>query len=137
MKKVILLVLLILLFGCSNNIESDNKMNIKITIEDKEYMLNLENNETNKKLLDILPLEINMSDLNNNEKYYYLNDVLPTNASKIKDINKGDVYLYNNNCLVIFYKSFTTSYSYTYIGHINDLADLDNNSVLVKIEKEG
>ena len=52
-------------------------------------------------------------------------------------INKGDVYLYNNNCLVIFYKSFTTSYSYTYIGHINDLADLDNNSVLVKIEKEG
>ena len=43
--------------------------------------------------------------------------------------------LYTDNCLVIFYKSFDTSYSYTKIGHINNLPDLDNNSISVKLEK--
>jgi len=36
--------------------------------------------------------------------------------------------------LVIFYKSFDTSYSYTKIGHINDLKDIGNNNVVVKFE---
>ena len=44
--------------------------------------------------------------------------------------------LYGDNCLVIFYKSFDTSYSYTKIGHINNLPDLGNDNVLVKFEME-
>jgi hypothetical protein len=43
--------------------------------------------------------------------------------------------LYGNNCLVIFYKSFYTSYSYTRIGHINNLPDLGTESISIKIEK--
>ena len=76
-----------------------------------------------------------MDELNGNEKYVYLDNSLPINLSNPKHINAGDVYLYQDNCLVIFYKSFDTSYSYTKKGHINNLPDLGNDSVLVKFKK--
>ena len=40
--------------------------------------------------------------------------------------------LFDNGCLVIFYKSFDTSYSYTKIGYIDNLPDLGNGDVSVK-----
>ena len=83
----------------------------------------------------MLPLELNMSELNGNEKYIYLDITLPTNSSNPKHIDSGDVMLYGNNCLVIFYKSFDTSYSYTKIGHIDNLDDLGNASITVRFEK--
>jgi hypothetical protein len=66
-----------------------------------------------------------MSDLNNNEKYCYLDFTLPTDSKSVKNIKKGDVMLFGNSCLVIFYKSFTTSYSYTKIGYIENPADIE------------
>ena len=41
----------------------------------------------------------------------------------------------SNNCLVVFYKSFDTSYSYTKIGHIENFEDLGNKNVTIKFEK--
>ena len=84
----------------------------------------------------MLPVEFNMSELNGNEKYVYMPSSLPTNSSNPKHINAGDVMLYGDNCLVIFYKSFDTSYSYTRIGHIDNLNDLGNGSVTVKFVKK-
>ena len=98
-------------------------------------MINLEDNETVKAFINILPKEFNMSELNGNEKYIYLDSSLPVNDSNLKKVNAGDVMLYGDNCLVIFYKSFNTSYSYTKIGHIDNLPDLGNGSITVKIEK--
>ena len=76
-----------------------------------------------------------MNELNGNEKYVYLNNSLPTNSYNPKRINSGDIMLYGNNCLVIFYESFDTSYSYTRIGHIDNLPDLGNENIIVKFEK--
>ena len=108
---------------------------MKAIINNKEYVINLENNETVTSLIKLLPMEITMSELNGNEKYIYLDNTLPTNSYNPNRINAGDVMLYGNNCLVIFYKSFDTSYSYTKIGHIDNLEDLGTGNITVKLEK--
>ena len=119
-----------------NEVEEDSMIKvIKFIITDKNYSLILEDNETTRKLLENLPMNVEMNELNGNEKYVYMDVEYPTNSINPKHINKGDVMLYGNNCLVIFYKSFDTSYSYTRIGHIENLEDLGNDSIDVRIEK--
>ena len=118
--------------------ESEEKMNtkIKITIEDKTYNAILEQNETAKQFFDMLPQEFYMNELNGNEKYIYLNTILTTNAYNPKHIESGDIMLYGNNCLVIFYKSFDTLYSYTKIGHIENFENIGNKDMTIKFEGE-
>ena len=111
-----------------------NMLKISAIINNENYIINLENNETVEEFIKLLPQEYKMNELNGNEKYIYLNTQLPTNSLNPKRINAGDVMLYGNNCLVIFYKSFDTSYAYTKIGHIDNLPDLGNSDVLVKFE---
>ncbi len=148
MKNRVLLILvgcILLITGCVNNSnnnstndtkESDIEMsNIKVIINDKTYMLKLENNKTVYEFLELLPQEFMMNELNGNEKYFYMNDSLTTDSYYPKHIDAGDVMLYGDNCLVIFYKSFDTSYSYTKIGHIDNLEDLGNGNIMVKFEK--
>ena len=140
---IVFIIAILILTGCNNKIQKQENLkeseeiinNMNIVINEKEYKLNLENNETVAELLTKLPLQLNMNDLNSNEKYVYLDFSLKNNPVNPKHINKGDVMLYTDNCLVIFYKSFDTSFSYTKIGHINNLPDLDNNSISVKLEK--
>ena len=150
MKKVIYLLLisisLFILVGC--NSKSNNNINnteiksskevintVKVIINDKEYTIDLEDNETANSFASLLPQEFEMNELNGNEKYVYLDNTLPTSSYSPKRINAGDVMLYGNNCLVVFYKSFDTSYSYTKIGHINNLPDLGNKNISIRIEK--
>ena len=152
MKKVILyiaiFVITLTITGCGDKKESsdtnfvnlNNNSNeviksVKAVISGTEYTIDLENNETVKSFVNMLPKELEMKELNGNEKYVDLDSSLPTNSSNPKHINAGDVYLYQDNCLVIFYKSFDTTYSYTKIGHIDNLPDLGNDSISVKFEK--
>ena len=123
----------------NNNYELNNSneviKSVKAIINGKEYKIDLEDNETANSFVGLLPQELNMRELNGNEKYIYLDTTLPINSSNPKRINVGDVMLYGDNCLVIFYKSFDTSYSYTKIGHIDNLPNLGNDSISVKFKK--
>ena len=65
-----------------------------------------------------------MIELNGNEKYFYLDADLPTDSERVNRIHSGDVMLFGANCLVIFYRDFATSYSYTRLGKIENAADL-------------
>lgn len=116
--------------------ESEVPSFVKIFINNNEYIMDLEDNETTRVFTNLLPLEFNMNELNGNEKYIYLDNTLPTNSYNPKHINAGDVMLYGNNCLVIFYKSFDTEYSYTKIGHINKLPNLESDELKVKFENK-
>ena len=142
--KVFSIIFVILVIGIlidtiqikDNNIEGERKMNfnINVVIDKKTYNAKLEENETAQYFIKMLPQEYNMSELNGNEKYIYLDETLPTNSYNPKHIEKGDIMLYGNNCLVVFYKSFDTSYSYTKIGHIENLPDLEDKNITIKFE---
>ena len=117
---------------------NSNSKSAKLLINNKEYSITLEDNETVDALINNMPLNLSMSNLNGNEFYTYLDFTLPTNSYNPGKINKGDIYLYGNNCLVIFYESFNTSYSYTKIGKLDDIETLDNikdkNNIVVSLE---
>lgn len=114
---------------------------MQIAVGDKQFPVNLESSDTVTALTEMLPLTLDMSELNGNEKYYYLDTSLPSSPEKVGHISEGDIMLYGDNCLVVFYESFDTSYSYTKIGHISDtsgLADaLGTGGVTVTFEMNG
>jgi hypothetical protein len=99
-----------------------NKMRIKIGA--KTFAATLEDNATAAAFKSLLPMTVNMVDLNGNEKYFDLQGYLPTNATNPRTIQTGDLMLYGSNTLVLFYKTFATSYGYTRLGRINDAEGL-------------
>ena len=114
---------------------------MQIAVGDTQFRVSLESSDTVTALTEMLPLTLDMSELNGNEKYYYLDTSLPSSPEKVGHISEGDIMLYGGNCLVVFYESFDTSYSYTKIGHISDtsgLADaLGKDGVTVTFEMNG
>lgn len=108
----------------TENINDDIMQTIEIIINDKVFTAEIYDNETARSFISMLPITLDMQDLNNNEKYCYLSDNLATNTFYPEQIHAGDIMLYNSNCLVLFYKSFSTSYGYTAIGKIDDITGL-------------
>ena len=104
--------------------DSAEEKSISVKINSETFNVTLENNDAARALKEILPLELNMNELNGNEKYFYLDKNLPSNAEQVEQIHAGDLMLFGSNCIVIFYKDFTTSYSYTRLGTLDNPDDL-------------
>lgn len=92
------------------------------TIDNQDFSITLENNKTVDALIEQLPMSITMDDLHGNEKYVYLDYKLPAQSELINYIKAGDFMLFGNDCLVFFYKDFSTSYRYTRLGHVDDVS---------------
>ena len=111
---------------------------LAIKIGDQQFLANLVDNPTATAFKAMLPLTINMTELNGNEKYFDLPTSLPTNASNPGKIIAGDFLLYGSKTLVLFYETFSTSYNYTRLGKIDNpggLAEaLGSGDVVVTIE---
>lgn len=126
--------------GNENNNNNTSTTKMKITIGTAVFTATLHDNPSAAAFKTRLPLTIDMTELNGNEKYYNFSSTLPTNASVGGDIKVGDLTLYGNNVLVLFYKNFNTSYSYTKLGYVDNptglAAALGNGNVIVKFEKQ-
>ncbi|MBE6835620.1 MAG: hypothetical protein E7515_05140 [Ruminococcaceae bacterium] len=105
--------------------KAEEKAMYILKINEKEFQFTPEENETANEFLKRLPLSLSMSELNGNEKYFYLENSLPSDEKSVALIQKGDIMLYGDNCIVVFYKTFPTTYKYTKIGHIDDPDELD------------
>lgn len=138
------------LFACNKNNEVEQTDNVdtisiiattkmKIALGSAVFTATLYENPTTKALIAQLTFTLAMKELNGNEKYYDLPNALPTNAKAGGNIKAGDLMLYGNNALVLFYKDFNTSYSYTKLGYIDNTIGLatalGSDNVTVKFEK--
>ena len=95
-----------------------------MTVGGRRFAITLTDNATARAFAARLPLTLDMSDLNDNEKYADLQEALPANASRPGTIHNGDLMLYGTNTLVVFYVTFNSSYSYTRLGRVDDPTDL-------------
>ena len=93
---------------------------MEIKIGSSTFHATLYDNATAKAFKAMLPMTINMVELNGNEKYFDLATSLPVNTSNPGTIQNGDLMIYSSKTLVLFYKSFDTSYNYTKLGRINN-----------------
>ena len=122
MKKAILLLataVLGILPACSqNNAPMEYSDQITVTVNGTSFDAVLADSETGRAFAELLPLTITMTELNGNEKYHYLDGSLPTDSYKPGTIEAGDLLLYGNNCVVLFYETFSSGYSYTRIGKL-------------------
>ena len=107
----------------SNNI-NPNGSKMKLKIGNSTFSVTLYDNATVTTFKSLLPLTVNMVELNGNEKYADLSRKLPTNASNPGTIRNGDLMLYGSSTVVLFYKTFPTTYSYTKLGRMDDATGL-------------
>ena len=110
---------------------------LSLHVGEHTFSAQLEDSDTARALLERLPLSLPMEELHGNEKYGYLESPLPTHPFLPGSIRAGDLLLYGEDCLVVFYEGLPDSpYSYTALGHIENpeglAGALGNGSVTVR-----
>lgn len=118
--------------------QPQENMTITIKIGDKAFKADIEDTETGKAFIGKLPLTLDMSELNGNEKYCY-GVSLPRDDKYCNSVAAGDLMLYSGSCIVLFYGP-AGGYSYTRIGKLVSTEGLKEalgtGSVKVSFEKE-
>ena len=110
----------------TNQAETDPEVNeMKISIGGTEYTAHFYDTKAAEEFKAMLPLTLNMSELNGNEKYIYMDSDFTTASERVGSIKKGELMLYGSSCVVLFYDSFSTPYSYTRLGYIDDPSGLE------------
>ena len=95
-----------------------------MTVGERRFAITLADTEAARAFVAMLPLTLDMEELNGNEKKKDLPSPLPTDASRPGTIRNGDLMLWGSRTVVVFYQTFDTSYSYTRLGHVDDPASL-------------
>lgn len=95
-----------------------------LTVNGEAFDVALEDNAAAQALVDRLPLAVSMKELNGNEKYADLAKPLPAAEQSVGRISAGDLMLWGDDCLVLFYESFRTPYRYTRLGRVVNPASL-------------
>jgi hypothetical protein len=104
--------------------ETKQETRMNISINGQQFATELANNDTATAFAALAPMKIKMDDLHGNEKYHYLATHLPSRPEKPGQIHAGDLMLFGDSCVVLFYRDFSTSYSYTRIGRLKNAGGL-------------
>ncbi len=91
-----------------------------MTVGERRFAITLANNEATRAFAATLPLTLDMEELNGNEKKKELPDALPTSENRPGTIRNGDLMLWGSRTVVIFYRTFDSTYSYTRLGRVDD-----------------
>ena len=104
--------------------EGDSLPKLRIQVGGRSFAATLVDNAAARSFAESLPMTVEMGELNGNEKYYYLPKALPTSSQRPGTLRTGDLMLYGSDCLVLFYETFSSGYSYTPLGSVDDPAGL-------------
>lgn len=100
--------------------EEDAMLHMQIIIGSQTFTATLFDTETSRALMDRLPMTVDMDELHGNEKYYYFSQGLPIATQQETPIDTGDIKLFGNDCLVLFYEDVSNAYAYTSLGRVDD-----------------
>ena len=124
MDKIFIIILYY--FYIINIILCEDKYFIRINNDtNNEFIFELKDTKAANELKKKLPFTVKMTNLNNNEIYYKFSNDFTKNEKSVGTINIGDIHLYKSDTLVLFYKTFSTSYKYTEIGKLVDTTGLE------------
>ena len=136
LRGLIVLFALVVPAGCEASAQSaegstadtasvqPEELRMWMTVGERRFAITLDDNAAARAFAKLLPLTLDMAELNGNEKTVSLPKALPTNASRPGTIRNGDLMLYGSNTLVVFYLTFDSSYWYTRLGRVDDPAGL-------------
>ena len=124
MKRRFLTLALLALFAWGGNAQ-EKLMDITVTIGGNEYAAALYDNGAARAVSAQFPLALSMSEYAGNLEYYArLSAKITADAPKADKIRAGDIMLYNDISLVIFYADAPHTAGYVKLGHIENPADL-------------
>ncbi|WP_230946049.1 cyclophilin-like fold protein [Burkholderia territorii] len=106
------------------NANTEVKRRIWMAVGERRFSITLADTEAARAFAAQLPLTLDMSDLNGNEKHAKLPKALPARDSQPGTIRVGDLMLWRADTLVVFYLTFDSPYSYTRLGSIDQPASL-------------
>lgn len=96
-----------------------------IEVGGKVFDVELYDSPAVSELTALFPLTVQMQDFSRQEKTYALPQDLPAESTeKPGEIRSGDIMCWSGNTLVLFYTTFSNSYSYTRLGRVIDPTDL-------------
>lgn len=111
-------------------------MNITVQIARQHFTLTLNDSPAARAFVNTLPLTLDMAELNGNEKHADLAEALPENPVRPGSLYAGDLMLYGDKTLVLFYSRFDSGYRYTPLGRVDNPAGLaqavGNQSVSIR-----
>ncbi len=124
-KAALAILLLILSVQQAARAENGEGLAVHIAVNGTTFTARLENNPSARAFAALLPLTLRMKDLHGNEKYHNLETSLPSRPEAVGHVRAGELMLFGDDCVVLFYKTFATSYRYTRLGRVDDAAALE------------
>ena len=111
--------------GSERHKADDSMPTINIQIGNKNFTAALYDNESARTIVEEMPFTVKMNDFANQEKVINLSFTLPSARTETPaTIKAGEIYLWSDNNLVLFYTTFSNSYSYVPVGYITDVIGL-------------
>lgn len=110
----------------SEIVADENDMyDVEITVGNSVFAAKFYDNASAQAIIVQMPFSLNMGDYAGQEKVTELSFSLPNASTESPaTIRSGELYLWSGNCLVLFYTTFSNSYSYVPIGYIEDTTGL-------------
>ncbi len=124
MSSLLILLLSLLVPAAGAESAQPEELRMWMAVGERRFAITVTDNAAAHAFAAQLPLTLEMSELNGNEKHAELPKPLPADASRPGTIRNGDLMLYGADTLVAFYRTFQSSYSYTRVGRVDDPSEL-------------